>query len=98
MLIEHEAGLTVQNNDGVTSDVNSINFGLGVITTLRRIAHIMPEHGANVNARSKNGLDPFGLASQGRLAEVGRACPARCQFWWPRQPSREQKLWICIYT
>ena len=53
--------------------VNSINFGLGVFTTLRRIAHIMPERGANVNAGSKNGLDPFGLASQGRLAEVGRA-------------------------
>ena len=73
MFIEHGAGFTAQNNDGLTSDVNSINFGLVVTARLRKIARIMPEHGANVNARSKNGSVPFGLASQGRLAEVGRA-------------------------
>ena len=34
----------------------------------------MLEHGANINAKNKNGLsNPFGLASQGRLAEVRRA-------------------------
>jgi len=54
MLIEHGADLTAQNNDGVTSDVNSINFGLGVTTRLCRIACIMLEHGANVNGGHDN--------------------------------------------
>ena len=48
MLIEHGAGLTAQNNinDGVTrllystSDIDSINFGLGVTTKIRRIARM----------------------------------------------------------
>jgi ankyrin repeat protein len=39
---------------------------------LRGIARIMPEHGGNVHCKNKNGLAPFGLASQGRLAEVIR--------------------------
>jgi hypothetical protein len=55
--------LTAQNNDGVTPSFNSINLGLGVTTRLCRIARIMLENGANVNARDKNELAPFGLAS-----------------------------------
>jgi hypothetical protein len=42
ILIEHgtDSTLAAQNNDGVTSDVNSINFGFGVTTRIRRIARM----------------------------------------------------------
>jgi hypothetical protein len=75
MTIEHDADLTAQKND----EVNSINFGVGVTTRIRRIiARIMLEHGANVNAKNKDGLAPFGLALQSRLAQTLRAVVQHC--------------------
>jgi uncharacterized protein len=34
------------------------------------VAHMLLEHGADVNARNKNGLTPFVLASQRRLTKI----------------------------
>jgi ankyrin repeat protein len=34
------------------------------------VAHMLLEHGADVNARNKNGLTPFVLALQRGLAEI----------------------------
>jgi ankyrin repeat protein len=34
------------------------------------VVHMLLEHGADVNARNKNGLTPFVLASQGGHEEI----------------------------
>jgi hypothetical protein len=74
MLIEHGADLTTQNDVGVTSGVNST----GVITRLYRTARIMLELGANVNAKNKNRLAPFGRPRKVGLLKlyVPPPCPA----------------------
>ena len=67
------------------------------------------EHGADVNTQNKNGLTPFRLASQGRLAEVIRVlvqhgadsdATATCieiAFWGVRTSTTEVKLSIQYY-
>jgi ankyrin repeat protein len=74
MLVERSASLTTQTNHGSTP-LHPLASAPPSLAELPRqkyaeVVHMLLEHGADVNARNKNGLTPFVLASQGLLAEV----------------------------
>jgi hypothetical protein len=83
MLIECSTDVTNQNNDGETPLHPSLaslrqhhdHHGTWVQVSPQtrkcaEIAHMLLEYGTDVNARNKNGLTPFILASQLGLVEI----------------------------